>query len=44
MKALYNLIKKEWNTFLNAECDGEYNFKGFYGDYEITVEKDGIKK
>lgn len=34
---LDRLINREWHTELSAECGGELDFRGFYGDYEITV-------
>lgn len=38
--ALENLIKREWNTTLEGRTDeaGALAFRGFYGDYEVTVE------
>lgn len=40
--ALDNLINKEWRTneFLVADGDGCAKFRGFYGEYDITVETD----
>lgn len=37
---LENLINKEWNTSFEAELtpNGELSFRGFYGEYEITVD------
>ena len=37
--ALYNLIKKEWNTHVNMTyIEGTENrFHGFYGDYEAVI-------
>lgn len=39
-KALYNLIHNEWNTKFDEVINNEFEFKGFYGDYEIEVETD----
>ena len=41
--ALDNLINKKWNTQLNLTLNDEGNvdFKGFFGDYEIEIIKDG---
>lgn len=41
--ALDNLINKKWNTQLNLTLNDEGNvdFRGFYGDYEIEITKDG---
>ena len=41
--ALDNLINKKWNTQLNLTLNDEGNvdFKGFFGDYEIEITKDG---
>ncbi len=40
---LKELIQKVWHTeeTLTADANGEVFFRGFYGDYEITIEKDG---
>ena len=35
--ALDRLINKEWRTNLTAECEGEYSFRGFFGEYEIEI-------
>ncbi|MEI6422712.1 MAG: glycoside hydrolase family 10, partial [Lentisphaerota bacterium] len=37
--ALYNLIKKEWNTRINMTYveGAENRFHGFYGDYEAVI-------
>ena len=34
------LFNKEWRTNLDIEAnaDGETSFRGFYGDYELTVQ------
>lgn len=39
-KVFYDLFHKEWNTEedLITDENGECEFRGFYGDYEITVE------
>ncbi|MBQ8432007.1 MAG: endo-1,4-beta-xylanase [Clostridia bacterium] len=41
--ALEHLIKREWNTCVTSETDqdGVLEFSGFYGDYSITVIKEG---
>ncbi len=38
-EALDNLINKEWNTAFETVVgeNGELSFRGFYGEYEITV-------
>jgi len=38
-QALYQLIKREWNTRLKQETDnqGKINFRGFYGKYDVKV-------
>ena len=42
---LSNLINKKWHTEFCDEFDnGEYNFRGFYGKYEIEAEIDGYTK
>lgn len=38
--ALYNLIHKEWHTEIDDVANGELVFRGFYGEYEITAQKD----
>lgn len=42
-EALYNLIHKEWHTDTEVSTDegGKASFRGFYGDYEITVVANG---
>lgn len=35
--ALDRLINKEWRTNLTAECEGEFSFRGFFGEYEIEI-------
>ena len=38
-EVLDRLINHEWHTELESTCDdGELTFRGFFGDYEITVE------
>ena len=39
-EVLDNLINKEWNTSFETEVskDGSISFRGFYGEYEITVD------
>lgn len=39
---LDRLINKEWHTeeTVNASEDGSFNFRGFYGEYEISAETD----
>ncbi len=41
--ALKNLIEKKWHTHVDAATDGEgaLRFKGFYGEYEVTVTAKG---
>ncbi len=41
---LEHLIKREWNTCLTSETDdkGVFEFSGFYGDYDITVDAEGF--
>ncbi len=44
-KTLDRLINREWTTSGCTETEnGAASFKGFYGDYEITVEKGGVRK
>ena len=40
---LDNLINKKWHTELNLilNDEGSVDFRGFYGDYEIEITKDG---
>ncbi len=42
--ALEHLIKREWNTCFTADTDndGILGFSGFYGDYDITVNAEGL--
>ena len=41
-KAVYDLIHNEWHT--SEKTNGtKLDFKGFFGTYRITVEKDGDK-
>jgi len=42
--ALEHLIKREWNTRITSETDdsGLFDFSGFYGKYDITVEVEGL--
>ncbi len=37
--ALDRLINKEWRTNLTAECEKEFSFRGFFGEYEIEISK-----
>ena len=39
-----HLIKREWNTCLTSDTDesGALEFSGFYGNYDITVEAEGL--
>lgn len=39
-EVLDNLINHEWNTSFETKVsdDGEVSFRGFYGDYEVTVD------
>ncbi len=41
--ALYNLIHKEWHTDAETATDegGKACFRGFYGEYDVKVIKDG---
>ncbi|MGV8094222.1 MAG: endo-1,4-beta-xylanase [Mangrovibacterium sp.] len=41
-EALYKLIKKEWHTDIKTRTNdnGIFSFRGFYGDYEGTVQID----
>jgi len=41
---LEHLIKREWNTCITSETDsnGIFEFSGFYGDYDITVNAEGF--
>ncbi len=41
---LDRLINREWHTEFSAECGREIDFRGFYGDYEITVCDGGKEK
>lgn len=45
-EALDRLINHEWKTNINTETrNGEYSFRGFYGEYEIEIETvSGIEK
>lgn len=45
-EALDRLINHEWKTKIEAPAvNGEYSFRGFYGEYEIEIESDaGIEK
>jgi GH35 family endo-1,4-beta-xylanase len=40
-----DLVLKQWRTRLNGQTgdDGEYAARGFFGDYVVTVERDGRK-
>ena len=40
--ALDRLINHEWRTNIESECEGEFSFRGFFGEYEIEV-SDGEK-
>lgn len=42
-KMLNNLLNKKWHTEeqTSTDADGKADFKGFYGDYDITVTVDG---
>ena len=39
--ALDRLINHEWRTHLFGECEGEFSFRGFFGEYEIEVCENG---
>ena len=44
-QTLDRLINSEWHTELADEfCNGGYEFRGFHGGYEITVEAEGKYK
>lgn len=45
-EALDRLINHEWRTETAVTTDtaGEASFRGFYGEYEYTVEQDGVTK
>lgn len=36
-QTLKRLIKEEWTTALSADVFGDYRFRGFCGDYDVTV-------
>jgi hypothetical protein len=38
-QALYQLIRREWNTQVRAETDaqGKAAFRGFYGTYDVVA-------
>jgi hypothetical protein len=40
-----DLVLKQWRTRLNGQTgdDSEYAARGFFGDYVVTVERDGRK-
>jgi hypothetical protein len=39
--ALDRLINHEWRTNIECECESEFSFRGFYGEYEIEVTENG---
>lgn len=43
-KVVKDLFSKEWHTDLEltTDCNGEIDFKGFYGDYELTVDGEKV--
>ena len=42
--ALYDLVHKEWHTALSEKLsDRPLDFKGFYGEYDVTIEAEGKK-
>ncbi|MBR5011058.1 MAG: endo-1,4-beta-xylanase, partial [Clostridia bacterium] len=41
-KALDKLINHEWQTNIETVCDGSFETKAFYGEYEVSVTVDGI--
>ena len=45
-EALDRLINKEWKTNIDTSISGgEYDFRGFYGEYEIELVTDaGVQK
>ena len=45
-EALDRLINHEWKTEIESDTsNGEYSFRGFYGEYEIEIESDaGVEK
>ena len=40
---LYQMIHREWKTNLDLETDenGEVSLRGFGGDYDLTLEREG---
>jgi len=44
-KVIQDLFKKEWRTNLKTHTDssGKLSFKGFYGEYELTITAGGRK-
>ena len=38
---IQNLIQNEWHTEIEKQVSETLRFSGFYGDYEIEIEKDG---
>ena len=42
---LNNLINTEWHTTANgsADANGNYNYRGFYGKYQVTVNVNGVQ-
>ncbi|NLB17049.1 MAG: hypothetical protein GX827_09640 [Clostridiales bacterium] len=43
-KALKKMINEEWNTeTVIAASNGKCDFRGFYGDYDVCVFKDGME-
>ena len=44
-KVIDKLINEDWNTsFVKSISSNELSFRGFYGDYEITVEDENGKE
>ncbi len=38
---LDRLINREWRTNLECECEGEFSFRGFLGEYEVEINENG---
>ena len=45
-ETLEHLLKERWHTeaTLSSDASGAASLRGFYGDYEYVVEKDGVRK
>ena len=42
-RALYRLFKEEWHTDESFKTEEKIGFRGFYGEYEITVSTDATE-